>query len=486
MLHAEIERKYTVDGDTAVPDLSGLGAVTPHPTVRMRAVYLDTETRALLDARIALRRREGGQDEGWHLKLPGAGGRLEVQVGLEESGPNGEVPTRIAEVIASLVRGRPLIPIAEIVTHRTATDLADGGAPRIEFVDDLVEATDVATGTTRAWREWEAEQVGDDRAASAELLERTDALLKRSGAVRSASPAKLAQALGLVGLPASPPRRAKTAGQALDRAIEALVADLHRAYAGVVIGEPEAVHDMRTTVRRLRTALRQEHVVGPDRLGGRLRDLGGALAGVRDLDVAADSAERLIGDLPSGTTGVTDAERRLVTDVRAAAARAADALHTELGSPAVLRLFADLESVPPSHGDRSRLPAAATIRSATLRAARKSVHAYRKATDIDGLHASRKAGRRVHHLADLPASPPRRLRRLGRRGSSVQKLLGEHRDMRVFVGRLIDAASAAGAAGEDTSAYAALAELALDRADSALRDARGAVRDLAKAARQAR
>jgi len=82
----EIERKYAVDAGFVVPDLSvvpGVAAVTGPRTYHLTAVYHDTPGQRLAAARITLRRRTGGTDAGWHLKLPaGAGARREVHAPL--------------------------------------------------------------------------------------------------------------------------------------------------------------------------------------------------------------------------------------------------------------------------------------------------------------------------------------------------------------------------------------------------------------------
>ena len=92
----EIERKYAVGAGFVLPDLSmvpGVAAVTGPDTYHLTAVYLDTPGLDLAAARITLRRRTGGTDAGWHLKLPaGAEARREVHAPL---GPGGEpVPGR--------------------------------------------------------------------------------------------------------------------------------------------------------------------------------------------------------------------------------------------------------------------------------------------------------------------------------------------------------------------------------------------------------
>src|ERR1700733_8252406 len=71
----ETEQKYEVEGDVALPsfaDLPQVATVSEPEQETLTAEYYDTEDLRLLKAGITLRRREGGSDEGWHLKLPNA------------------------------------------------------------------------------------------------------------------------------------------------------------------------------------------------------------------------------------------------------------------------------------------------------------------------------------------------------------------------------------------------------------------------------
>lgn len=86
----EIERKFEfthgdgTEGGGAgpgrggrLPDLTGTAGITEvraEGTVRLDAVYYDTPDRRLAAAGLTLRRRTGGHDAGWHLKLPVAPG----------------------------------------------------------------------------------------------------------------------------------------------------------------------------------------------------------------------------------------------------------------------------------------------------------------------------------------------------------------------------------------------------------------------------
>jgi len=74
----EIERKYdAASGGTAALDAvktmtgtAGVAAVQELPEQLLDAIYYDTADLRLIRAGITLRRRTGGEDAGWHLKLP--------------------------------------------------------------------------------------------------------------------------------------------------------------------------------------------------------------------------------------------------------------------------------------------------------------------------------------------------------------------------------------------------------------------------------
>ncbi len=157
----EIELKFDVDENTPLPDLSGLPGVAtvdaPEPR-ELDARYLDTADAALARAGVALRRRTGGPDAGWHIKGPVVdGGRTELQWPLEVETSPDAVPGPVAEVVAEWTTAT-VAPLARIQNARTATHLrdADGGVVA-EFVDDHVTGTDVRAGVERSWREWELE-----------------------------------------------------------------------------------------------------------------------------------------------------------------------------------------------------------------------------------------------------------------------------------------------------------------------------------------
>ena len=75
----ELERKYEVDPSAIMPSMAGVpGAASVSQPVEhnLEAVYFDTAGLDLARRGVTLRRRTGGDDGGWHLKLPGGADRI--------------------------------------------------------------------------------------------------------------------------------------------------------------------------------------------------------------------------------------------------------------------------------------------------------------------------------------------------------------------------------------------------------------------------
>ena len=188
----EIEQKFDVDTGFERPSFDGLqGVSAAAPAVyHLSATYFDTDDERLATSKITLRRRTGGTDEGWHLKLPeGSGSRREVHAPLG-TGPASErqVPEELAARVAEVTGGQPLSPIARLDTERTVVTLrGDDGRVAAEVADDLVTARrlrpggerepggsrDTSTGEELRWREIEVEVPAADPAlqrAAADVL----------------------------------------------------------------------------------------------------------------------------------------------------------------------------------------------------------------------------------------------------------------------------------------------------------------------------
>jgi hypothetical protein len=195
----EVERKYDVDEGTAVPDWRGLPGVTAVSDGEIRALdalYLDTADAVLSRAGVALRRRTGGPDAGWHIKGPRDGdGRLEIGWPL---GDDEAVPGPVSAALERWTTAE-LLPLARIENHRTAYHLSGPDGVVAEFVDDHVRATDLRHEVQREWREWEFElgpAAPSDPSAREALFAAAERAIFAAGGREAASGSKLARALG--------------------------------------------------------------------------------------------------------------------------------------------------------------------------------------------------------------------------------------------------------------------------------------------------
>jgi inorganic triphosphatase YgiF len=191
--HLETEVKFEVNRDFVVPGLSGLidASGVTEPEVRLlTASYFDTGDFRLAEARITLRRRTGGTDAGWHLKLPkSAGTRREMQVPLGDSAT--EVPAQLRSLVSDQVGDEPLRVVAVLATHRTVRNVTGAdGQILAEVADDLVTGR-VPGREPDTWREIEVELVS----GGPEVLAAARSRLTAAGARPSDAPSKLARVL---------------------------------------------------------------------------------------------------------------------------------------------------------------------------------------------------------------------------------------------------------------------------------------------------
>jgi inorganic triphosphatase YgiF len=194
--HLETEQKYDADADFVIPELGGRRTAAPK-RIYLSATYFDTDDLDLIRHKITLRRRVGGDDEGWHLKLPvRKDTRQEMHAPLDE-GAAGSVPARLAAQVEDITAGHPLRPIAILDTERTVVPVAGpAGDALAEVADDRVTAIRLGEKDSEpmTWREIEVEAKSPD---SADLLERVGKALREAGARPSASGSKLARVLGV-------------------------------------------------------------------------------------------------------------------------------------------------------------------------------------------------------------------------------------------------------------------------------------------------
>src|SRR6478735_9184121 len=192
----ETERKFDVGTQTVFPNLTaaeGVASVEPPAELRLEAVYFDTPNHDLARHAMTLRRRTGGTDDGWTLKLPaGPDTRTEVRVplGSDDDAPPLELRTRAR----AITRTHPLSPVVALSTTRREYALHDGdGTVLARVTDDSVRARLLQTdGPEQTWREWEVEL---DQGPEP-VLDAVAEVLLAAGATPAATSSKLARALG--------------------------------------------------------------------------------------------------------------------------------------------------------------------------------------------------------------------------------------------------------------------------------------------------
>ncbi|MFL2001749.1 CYTH domain-containing protein [Microbacterium sp. A1-JK] len=197
----EVERTYDVSAETPLPDWSRLPGVSRVGDAELReldARYFDTAGLDLARARVAVRRREGGPDAGWHVKASVADGRSEWGWPLGE-GDESAVPPAIVDAVAPWA-APPFTLLARIRNTRTAYALHDAeGGLIAEFVDDRVRGRDERGERDTTWREWEMElgPAAPDAPADREtFFAAVDAAVAAVGGRPAASDSKLGRVLG--------------------------------------------------------------------------------------------------------------------------------------------------------------------------------------------------------------------------------------------------------------------------------------------------
>lgn len=248
MSHIEAERKYALERGQAVPDLGSVVRVGEPETFTLVADYYDTPEYRLLRARTTLRRRSGGDDEGWHLKLPLPDGtRLEVHAPLGTR----VVPEQLRSRVAEIVELDPLVPVATLTTQRTQTPLLrEDGTVDALLAEDQVGAK--VDGQVTSWAEVEVELVEGDF----DLLDRIEDVLGQAGIHLASVGSKIANALAEQ-LQRQPERLTpdSPAGDAVTAYLAQQVGVLQGRANDVRADAPDAVHRSRVATRRLRSAL---------------------------------------------------------------------------------------------------------------------------------------------------------------------------------------------------------------------------------------
>ncbi len=480
----EVEHKYSPSESDARPRLGsiqGVDRVGQPVNVQLDAVYFDTEALALAEQRITLRRRSGGPDAGWHLKLPVTAGERR-EIGEPLAGDQDAVPELLRQLVLVHTRSHALVPVARIKTKRTSTPLyAADGAVLAQFSDDHVEAQSLLTPVEPSqWREWEIKLADGPR----QLLEDADALLAAGGVSLSALPSKLAKALGskYPGDPAAAPKPGRD-GPSSDVALSYMfqqVCALKLHDPGVRVDAPDAVHQLRVAARRLRSALatfrKLTNTTSAKVLRAELQWLAGAVGQARDTEVIrarlkdminAEPTELLIGSVAQ------EIEEHLVAVQQQGRAAGLAALESDRYFRLLDSLDAFLAAPPLSASAQEEAPrTVGRLVSAEQKRLKKAVRAVDSAAgrgpqDV-ALHEVRKSAKRLRYAAEA-ASPifGKQATALARAAEGIQEILGDFQDSVVTRETLLALAEQSAAGEGNGFSYGRLHALEQLRGDQA-------------------
>jgi CHAD domain-containing protein len=492
----ETETKYELPDGAELPSFDTLpqvAATSQARTQELEADYYDTADLRLIRAGITLRRRSGGEDAGWHLKLPqAADSRLEIRLPLGRTGAR--VPRELSELVRVHTRGTALRPVAKLVTSRELTVLlGESGESLAEVAADDVRATvpGEAAAPSR-WRELEVELTGGDRG----LLTAADDLLRGCGVHRAGRSAKLERALDsrLPRPPAAPRLVPSTpAGDVLVAYLGRQITALTSLDPMVRRDEPDAVHQMRVASRRLRSSLRgfrqvlQRSAVA--HLADELKWLGSTLGEARDAEVLEQHLEASLGALPAEQV-LGPVEARVQAHFAPLRAEARAALLRALDSRRYFLLLDELDGLlaDPPLRPRAARPAAEVlpgeVRRAAARTDQRMQHALNAPAGRDrdvALHETRKGAKQARYAADaVTPALGRDASRFAARMKRLQTILGDHQDAVIAQQTERQLGLAAYQAGENAFSYGLLFEREICGKDRLLKKAGRAWRTSSK------
>ncbi|MFC0451222.1 CYTH and CHAD domain-containing protein [Rhodococcus jostii] len=445
MLEAQPERedKYEVDSDFSIPDLAKAIPDDGHieqTTINLDSVYYDTADQDLFRHHVTLRRRSGGADAGWHLKVPADKERTEIRLPPDDGDT---VPAELADLVAGVALGKPLHPVALISTVRSAHCLYDRHDTLLaEVADDRVQATAVGDSARASqWREVEVElgEGGDEK-----LLKRIGKRLTRGAAQPSQRVSKLDRALSDDD---SPTRTVDATG---DSARAALLAYLEAQIQAIVAGDValrrghDPVHPTRVGIRRLRSTLRvYSTLIDPtsgDWLDEELSWYAGLLGQVRDRQVQRQRLATAVAGLPSELV-MGPVAARIESDLLAEQLHHRAVVMEALNGDRYRKLLAALTSWRTSPPLTEAVAEGKPIEKGSRKAERKAVQRVTAAAadaNDEALHSARKAAKRARYAAELaaPVLGKKPAKKKVAKYKKLQEVLGEHQDSVVSAGIL--------------------------------------------------
>jgi CHAD domain-containing protein len=430
----EQEDKFEVDSDWVMPQITDLvpdGGRLDQQVRELDSTYFDTPGAALRVFGITLRRRVGGSETGWQLKVPSGTARTELQSGSRAK----TLPPALAKGVEGLLAGESLDSVAAIMTTRTAYRVLNADRELMfEIADDQVESGPPdGESMLHSWREVEVE-LGP--AGKKKDLKRARKLLEDAGASPSTSRTKLDRALtptsGDGGDGGASTVEPGTVGE-LVAAYLAMQCDVLASNdIGMRTGTPD-VHKTRVAARRLRSTLRIfDDVVDAapaEELDNELKWYADLLGQVRDRDILSSRLVKQIAELPpEHVRGPVEAEITKTLDAeREDALRQLDKAIRTRRYMHLMQLLRGWRAASPLT-DAASQDGAAAVKSVE-KAQRKADKRLRKADDdIEQLHRARKAFKRARYAAELVEPADSQMKSIARDAQEMQTRLGEHQD----------------------------------------------------------
>lgn len=449
--HREVERKFRVHGLFELPDLNAAGVaavVSTSAPFEMNAVYHDTGELTLFRWGITLRRREGGSDAGWHMKLPvpGADGSARDEMWLPlDAGEVGAVPPAFVEVVSPLLHELPLEPLITLTTVRTPLVLtADDGTDLVEVVDDVVTVRHQGR-VISVFREIEVEELDASHPATSGAMNAVSDLLLAHGA----EPSSVSKAAGALGprtaeppdVPDLPiPGPEALAVDAIRAILAQHVRHLLMADIGVRRDLPDSIHQMRVAARRLRSTLTTfAPLMRPEEatmLKEELKWMASELGVIRDTEVMLERLDDHAGDLadPSDTERCRSSiDPMLTARLGAARSSALAALRSDRHQQLVDDLIRAVEHPPVT--DAAYVPSADVLPPLVAATWQRLVKAVSR-LDIDGpsapWHEARIKAKRARYAAESVSGVfGKPMHRLASALADVTEVLGDHQDAHV-------------------------------------------------------
>jgi CHAD domain-containing protein len=366
------------------------------------STYHDTPDGRFARTGIALRRRVENGLSIWEVELPEAPGEVALS---EPSGP-AEPPPLVADLLRGLLRERELVEVATLQTRRSEDE-----AQREAQVHDEVEVLEDRHVVDRF------DVNGKSQDPGLEVVRRR----RKKRTQKQKAPRK---------------------GSALPH----LQVMIRRQYdeilahdPGTRLGsDPEALHQMRVAVRRLRAVLRVARPIldraWVDELRAELRWLGRALGAVRDDDVLLIHLRSQADALPAGDAGGLE---RVVEEIEREREGSRAELLEAMSSPRYLELLGQVERAGETPRWNGKRRSVRKLAAREFRKLERAAKALGPAPSDAELHRVRVLGKRARYAAELAeAAVGKRASRFVGRAKKLQDVLGEHQDAVVADERL--------------------------------------------------